>query len=108
MFAWDDSRAPGTDVGNVLLNAHTWPDGTALGNQLLAGLQQGDRIILIGDSARLCYQVTERVEVLASKGLPRYYDTDGPPQIAIVVCSGSRLGPGNWEKRTVWFASPRV
>lgn len=108
MFAWDDAIAPGTDAGNVLLNAHTWPDGTALGNHLLAGLQQGDRVILIGGSARLCYRVTERVEVLASKGLPRYYDTDGPPQIAIVVCSGRRLGPGNWEKRTVWFASPRV
>ena len=50
--------------------------------------------------------VTSRV--LASEGLPRYYDTDGPPQIAIVVCSGRRLGPGNWEKRTVWFASPQV
>ena len=108
MFAWDDAIAPGTDAGNVLLNAHTWPDGTALGNHLLAGLQQGDRVVVIGDSARLCYQVTERVEVLASKGLPRYYDTDGPPQIAIVVCSGRRLGPGNWEKRTVWFASPSV
>ena len=106
MFAWDDAIAPGTDAGNVLLNAHTWPDGTALGNQLLAGLQQGDRVVVIGDSARLCYRVTERVEVLASKGLPRYYSTDGPPQIAIVVCSGRRLGPGNWEKRTVWFASP--
>jgi hypothetical protein len=108
MFAWDDAIAPGTDAGNVLLNAHTWPDGTALGNHLLAGLQHGDRIVVIGGSARLCYQVTERVEVLASKGLPRYYDTDGPPQIAIVVCSGRRLGPGNWEKRTVWFASPKA
>jgi hypothetical protein len=108
MFAWDDSIAPGADAGNVLLNAHTWPDGTALGNHLLAGLQQGDRVVVIGDSARLCYRVTERVEVLASKGLPRYYDTDGPPQIAIVVCSGRRLGPGDWEKRTVWFASPQV
>jgi hypothetical protein len=108
MFAWDDAIAPGTDAGNVLLNAHTWPDGTALGNHLLAGLQHGDRIVVIGGSARLCYQVTERVEVLASKGLPRYYDTDGPPQIAIVVCSGRRLGPGDWEKRTVWFASPKA
>lgn len=55
---------------------------------------------------RLCYRVTERVEVLASRGLPRYYTKHGPPQLAIVVCSGRRLGPGVWEKRTVWFASP--
>ena len=38
--------------------------------------------------------------------MPRYSVTDGPPQLAIVVCSGRRLGPGVWTKRTVWFASP--
>ena len=109
VFAYDLAQGvqPGDPAGNVLLNAHTWPDGTALGNQLLAGLQEGDKIVVQGDgAARLCYRVTERVEVLASKGLARYYDQDGPPQLAIVVCSGRRLGPGVWEKRTVWFASP--
>lgn len=108
VFAWDREQGirPGDPAGNVLLNAHTWPDGSALGNQLLAGLQRGDRIVVIGDKARLCYRVTERVEVLAEDGLPRYYATKGPPQLAIVVCSGRRLGPGEWEKRTVWFAEP--
>ena len=100
MFAYDLAQGvqPGDAAGNVLLNAHTWPDGTALGNHLLAGLDQGDRIVVhrSGDE-RLCYRVTERVEVLASKGLRRYYDQDGPPQLAIVVCSGRRLGPGVWE-----------
>ena len=62
--------------------------------------------MLHGDGARLCYRVTERVEVPAERGLPRYYATDGPPQVAIVVCSGRRLGPGEWENRTVWFAAP--
>ena len=75
--------------------------------RLLAGLQLGDRIVVHGAaSTRLCYRVSERVEVLASKGLARYYDRVGPPQLAIVVCSGRRLGPGNWEKRTIWFARP--
>lgn len=109
VFAYDLAQGvqPGDAAGNVLLNAHTWPDGTALGNQLLAGLQEGEKIVVQGAGAeRLCYRVTERVEVLASKGLRRYYDQDGPPQLAIVVCSGRRLGPGVWEKRTVWFASP--
>jgi hypothetical protein len=108
LFAWDRAQGirPGDPAGNVLLNAHTWPDGSALGNKLLAGLQRGDRIIVLGVNTRLCYRVTERVEVLAERGLPRYYDRDGPPQLAIVVCSGRRLGPGEWEKRTVWFASP--
>lgn len=108
VFAWDRAQGirPGDPAGNVLLNAHTWPDGSALGNQLLAGLHTGDRIVVRGAAARLCYRVTERVEVPAESGLDRYYDTEGPPQLALVVCSGRRLGPGAWENRTVWFASP--
>ena len=108
VFAWDREQhvRPGDPAGNVLLNAHTWPDGSALGNRLLAALQPGDRILVRGADAELCYRVTERVEVRAEDGLARYYATDGPPQLAIVVCSGRRLGPGVWEKRTVWFAAP--
>jgi hypothetical protein len=108
VFAWDRAQGirPGDHAGNVLLNAHTWPDGSALGNRLLAGLQRGDRIVVHGVNTRLCYRVTERVEVSANRGMPRYYTKNGPPQLAIVVCSGRRLGPGVWEKRTVWFASP--
>lgn len=110
VFAWDREQGirPGDRRGNVLLNAHTWPDGSALGNRLLEGLGRGDRILVRGAGSRLCYRVTERVEVLAEDGLPRYYATDGRPQLAIVVCSGRRLAPGVWEKRTVWFASPSV
>src|SRR3954447_16595364 len=39
LFAWDRAQGtrPGDPAGNVLLNAHTWPDGSALGNRLLAG-----------------------------------------------------------------------
>jgi len=110
VFAWDREQGilPGDTKGNVLLNAHTWPDGSALGNRLLAGLQAGDRIVVHGGRSRLCYRVTERVEVPADQRMLRYYEKDGPPQLAIVVCSGRRLGPGQWEKRTVWFASPAV
>jgi hypothetical protein len=109
-FAYDRGQRvqPGDPAGNVLLNAHTWPDGTALGNHLLSGLQVGDRIVVVGSDTRLCYHVTQRVEVLASKGLASYYNRTGPPQLAIVVCSGQRLGPGVWTKRTVWFAAPQA
>jgi hypothetical protein len=109
-FAYDRAQhvQPGDRAGNVLLNAHTWPDGTALGNHLLSGLQVGGRILVEGPGTSLCYRVTQRVEVLASNGLASYYDRTGPPQLAIVVCSGRRLGPGIWTKRTVWFASPQA
>lgn len=102
----DQGVEPGDRRGNVLLNAHTFPDGSALGNQLLAGLEEGGRIVLAGEGRTLCYRVTDRVEVGADEPFFRYYADDGRPQVAIVVCSGDRLGPGVWTKRTVWFASP--
>lgn len=97
---------PGDLRGNALLNAHTYPDGSALGNKLLAGLHKGDRIDVLGPVGRICYRVTDRVEVPATDRGLRYYAKDGEPQVAIVVCSGKRLGPGEWTKRTLWFASP--
>jgi len=108
-FAWVPEIRPGSDSGNVLLNAHTWPDGTALGNHLLAGLQTGSRIVVHGQQGEaLCYRVTDRVEVAATASVPAYFATDGPPQLAIIVCSGIRRGPGDWTERTIWYASPLV
>jgi hypothetical protein len=108
MFAWDTvlGTRPGDKKGNVAINAHAWPDHSALGDRMVASLHQGDRVVVVGDGQRLCYRVTERVEVPATAMMTRYYDTGGPPQLAILTCSGTRLGPGVWTKRTVWFASP--
>lgn len=108
VFAYDREQGvrPGDAKGNVLLNAHTYPDGSALGNKLLEGLARGDRIVLSNAARKLCYRVTQEVQVLATDGLADYYAKDGKPQLAIVVCSGRRLGAGQWEKRTIWFASP--
>jgi hypothetical protein len=109
-FAFDLAQGirPGDPAGNTLLNAHTWPDGSAIGNRMLATLHTGDPIVVRGPGARLCYRVTQRIEVLAVNGYAHYYDRTGPPKLAIVVCSGKRLGPGVWTKRTIWFASPSV
>lgn len=97
---------PGADQGNVLLNAHTWPDGTAFGNRLMEHLAIGDRIVVRGKNAELCYEVTKKIVIRAADGSAEYYQQDGPPQLALIVCSPPRLGPGNWENRTIWFASP--
>ncbi len=109
-FAWDRPPGilPGSAQGNVLLNAHTWPWGSApaLGNLMLQHTEVGDRIVLIGRGAHLCYEVTKKVSIPADQKYPEYWVTDGPPQIAIMVCSGVRRGPGDWAERTVWFASP--
>jgi len=108
MFAWDRAQGtkPGGRRGNVLLNAHTWPDGSALGNRMLAGLHRGSLIVVSGGGLRLCYRVTKRVEVGAHQRVPGYYARTGAPQLAILTCSGQRLGPGHWTKRTIWYARP--
>jgi hypothetical protein len=108
-FAFDREQGvrPGDARGNVLLNAHTWPDGSALGNALLQGLHHDGRIVVHGKKRQeLCYRVTRRVEVLATAHVPEYYSRTGTPQLAIIVCSGRRLGPEQWEKRTIWYATP--
>lgn len=107
-FDLDSGIRPGDAEGNALLNAHTWPDGTAIGNALLAELDTGDRIVAGSDHGTFCYQVSERVEVPAAsrEAADRYFAQSGPHQLAIVVCSGQRLGPGEWTHRTIWYATP--
>lgn len=106
-FATDQGGVEaGARRGRVLLNTHTWPDGTAMGNRLLARLHVGDRILLRGHGQVACYRVTAREQVLASAGYPGWDRTNGKPQAVIVVCSGTRLGPGDWTHRTLWFADP--
>ena len=89
------------------LNAHTYPDGSALGNRLLRQLQEGQRIVVYGaEGQKLCYEVSNRFQVSGDRGYPPYYSTTGPARLAILVCSGVRRGPGDWAKRTIWYAKP--
>jgi hypothetical protein len=110
-FAWDQKShiGPGSRHGVVRLTAHTYPNfaGTALGNRLLARLRVGQVLVVSGTQGRqLCYRVTRRVSVRANKSQSAYYATGGAPRLAILVCSGRRRGPGDWTRRTIWFASP--
>jgi len=107
MFAADQGGVKaGAAQGRVLFNTHTWPDGSAMGNRLLARLHLGDRLVVRGEGQTQCYRVVSREEVLATLGYPGWDRTDGRPQAVIVVCSGKRLGPENWTHRTLWFARP--
>ena len=112
-FAWDRAAGtrPGGTEGVVRLTAHTYPrDGStipALGNLLLARLSRGAQLEVSGAGGeRLCYRVTRRRQVPAAASLSGYYSTTGPPRLAILVCSGLRRGPGDWSRRTVWYAEP--
>jgi hypothetical protein len=108
MFAFDKYTGiyPGTKFGVVRMNAHVWPDGSAVGNRMLKKMTIGKRIVVLGKTKKICYRVVDKVVVDADRTLLRYYRLDGPPRLGIVVCSGKRLGPGIWTKRTVWFAKP--
>lgn len=110
-YAWDKSPVgilPGSAQGNALFNAHTWPwsQGGALGNEMLIGLRPGKVIVLRGKNVSQCYRVVRQIQVPAAGPYPSFYDRTGPPQIAIIVCSGVRAGPGDWLSRTIWFARP--
>lgn len=108
-LAWDaqDKIKAGAKRGVIKLNAHTYPDGSALGNLLINRLYEGARIVVRGKRGQQrCYEVVARVQVPAEKRYKRYYRTDGPGRLAIAVCSGVRRGPGDWSHRTVWFAKP--
>jgi hypothetical protein len=108
MFAFDKYTGiyPGSKFGVVRMNAHVWPDGSAVGNRMLKKMTIGKRIVVLGKTKKICYRVVDKVVVDADRTLLRYYRLDGPPRLGIVVCSGKRLGPGVWTKRTVWFAKP--
>ena len=106
-LAWDakDAIRAGARHGVAKLNAHTYPDGSALGNDLINRLQVGGRITARGSGGQVrCYRVVDRVQITAERRFARYYRTDGPHRLAIAVCSGVRRGPGDWSHRTLWFA----
>jgi hypothetical protein len=106
--AWDaPGPKPGSKSGLVRFNAHTWPNGAALGNEMLSKFQVGDVLTLHAGTTKLCYKVTERVEVGAYSGYKPFFENlDVPSRFAFIVCSGKRLGPGDWSMRTIWFGTP--
>jgi hypothetical protein len=105
-FGWDaPGLRPGVARGNAIMTAHTYPDGSAMGNLLLSRLQEGDRVTVFGPGKeRLCYRVFDRLQVPFNSSGDRFYDTDGPHDLVFIVCSGTRLGPGEWTHRTIWYS----
>lgn len=105
-FGWDGPPSPlaGATRGHVIVNAHTYPDGSALGNLFLDEIEDGDVLIARGEGQVQCYEVERRFEVPADSRDSGYENEDGPPRLAVLACSGARNGPGGWTHRTIWFA----
>lgn len=109
LMAMDPEIKPGRHKGTVKLSGHTWPDGSALGNAMLNNLWEGDGIVLKGKNGKqACYRITKRQSYPRDKAPRQAMRSTGPERVVIVSCSGKRLGPGNWTRRTLWYASPAV
>lgn len=105
LMAMDPKTRPGSGRGTVLLSAHTWPDGSALGNAMLKNLRSGDRITMVGKyGEQACYGIYKRVSYPKNEVPPETFSAGGFERLVIVTCSGRRNGPGNWSHRTVWYA----
>jgi hypothetical protein len=108
LMAMDPKTKPGSHQGSVLLSGHTWPDGSALGNAMLDHLWAGNGIVLYTGYTRACYRIGKRESYPADEVPGWAFRTNGYEQVVIVACSGKRLGPGNWTRRTLWYATPWV
>ena len=108
LMSMDPKTKPGSHQGSVLLSGHTWPDGSALGNAMLEHLFVGNGIVLYNDYVHACYHVNTRKSYPVNEVPRRIFRTTGYEEVVIVACSGKRLGPGNWTRRTIWYATPWV
>jgi len=105
VYGWDPETRAGDRSNIVIMDAHTWPDGSALGNALLKRLHSGAVIRLTRGKGHLaCYRVTKRTSYPRSK-VPMAKIYSGEGRLAIIVCSGKRISAANWTRRTVWFAT---
>lgn len=110
LMAMDPVTRPAAGRGTVILSGHAWPDGSALGNAMVRYLQVGHRVKLFGKKGqRACYEITQRTSYPANAvPVRKAFRPRGPEQLVIVTCSGRRLGPGHWTRRTIWYAVPIV
>lgn len=104
---------PGAAQGKVVLTAHTFHKGGALGNALhdeKSGLKVGDVIRVTDASGKtLCYRYTKQAKLLVKNYDPNstaVYDNDGKPMLAIVICWDWDAARKFWDSRVVYYAEP--
>ncbi|MEL4504113.1 class F sortase [Luteococcus sp. H138] len=104
---------PGSSQGKVVLTAHTFHKGGALGNALhdsSSGLKLGDLIRVTDASGKtLCYRYTKQAKLWVKDYDPRstaVYDTAGRPMLAIVICWDWDAARKFWDSRVVYYAEP--
>ncbi|WP_394276755.1 class F sortase [Luteococcus sp.] len=104
---------PGDVTGKVVLTAHTFRNGGALGNAMHAskdGLRPGDVIRISDASGRtLCYRYTTSTKIAVKDYDPDstvLYDAKGRHQLAIVTCWDFDARREHWDSRIIYYAEP--
>lgn len=106
---------PGTRQGKVVLTAHTFHTGGALGNELFDsrnGIKPG-ALIQLGDASgrTQCYRYSHAIKVLVKDYDPSstvIYDSAGAPLLALVICWDYDAARRSWASRIVFYATPLV
>lgn len=104
---------PGDATGKVVLTAHTFRNGGALGNAMHAsngGLRAGD-VIRVSDATgrTLCYRYTSSTKIAVKDYDPDstiVYDAKGKHQLAIVTCWDFDARREHWDSRVIYYAEP--
>lgn len=110
-IAWyDQGPQVGSASGHVILTAHTFRYGGALGNELNSGLLSEGDIFRISDGSgqTVCYRFSHALKVLVDDYDPTsdvLYDASGAPQLVLVVCADYPLtGHGEPQARALYYA----
>lgn len=109
-LAWyDKGPQAGSGAGHVVLTAHTFRYGGALGNDLNAGLLSPGAVFRISDDAghTVCYRFSHALKVRVADYDPRsdvLYDEAGDPELVLVVCADYPLTGGDPQSRALYYA----
>ena len=109
-LAWfDQGPQVGSAAGHVILTAHTFRYGGALGNDMNRGAMQPGDIIRITDTigTTVCYSFTQALKINLADYAPDskvLYSTTGDPFLVVVVCADYPIGDGEPTARMLYYA----
>ncbi len=111
---WFPSVLAGTARGTVLMDGHTYHDGSALfqptfKQQVRAGMLAR---LSCADGHAFSYRISEVTLDLSPASYPRFvtsrslYAADGPPQLVMITCTDYLASQRVWANRAVVIATP--
>ena len=111
---WFPSVLAGAARGTVLMDGHTYHDGSAIFPTTFKQTVRPGMVMRLScaDGHSFGYRVAEVVFDLSPAGYPRFvtsrnlYAADGPPQLVMVTCTDYLPAQRVWANRAVVIATP--